>query len=159
VAAYLARHGSGVQHIAIDVLNAGYARACLADSDASLLGVAGGIPGTPTAGPRAGILVSWARHAGVSGDFNYDEVSFLATTLAHEVGHYTGLFHPVELDWESFDPLRDTPSTCTGETSCYRSLGENLMFPASVCYGAGCEDDVEITDDQQGVMHLYPGTL
>jgi chorismate mutase-like protein len=37
VAAYLARHGSGVQHIAIDVLNAGYARACLADSDASLL--------------------------------------------------------------------------------------------------------------------------
>jgi chorismate mutase/catechol 2,3-dioxygenase-like lactoylglutathione lyase family enzyme len=37
VAAYLRRHGGGVQHIAIEVLNAGYARACLADADASLL--------------------------------------------------------------------------------------------------------------------------
>jgi chorismate mutase/catechol 2,3-dioxygenase-like lactoylglutathione lyase family enzyme len=37
VAAYLARHGGGVQHIAVEVLNAGYARACLADTDAQLL--------------------------------------------------------------------------------------------------------------------------
>ncbi len=37
VAAYLQLHGGGVQHIAIEVLNAGYARACLADADASLL--------------------------------------------------------------------------------------------------------------------------
>ncbi len=37
VATYLEQHGSGVQHIAIEVLNAGYARACLADADASLL--------------------------------------------------------------------------------------------------------------------------
>ncbi len=37
VAAYLEANGGGVQHIAIEVLNAGYARACLADSDASLL--------------------------------------------------------------------------------------------------------------------------
>jgi chorismate mutase-like protein len=37
VARYIARHGSGVQHLAIEVLNAGYARACLADLGASLL--------------------------------------------------------------------------------------------------------------------------
>lgn len=37
VAAYLDRNGGGVQHIAIEVLNAGYARACLADAEASLL--------------------------------------------------------------------------------------------------------------------------
>lgn len=37
VAAYLAANGGGVQHIGIEVLNAGYARACLADADASLL--------------------------------------------------------------------------------------------------------------------------
>jgi chorismate mutase len=36
-ATYLRRHGSGVQHIAIDVLNARYARSCLADADAALL--------------------------------------------------------------------------------------------------------------------------
>jgi len=37
VAAYLAEHGSGIQHIAIDVLNAGYARAALTAVDAPLL--------------------------------------------------------------------------------------------------------------------------
>jgi chorismate mutase-like protein len=37
VAEYLARHGSGIQHIAIDVLNAGYARAALTAVDAPLL--------------------------------------------------------------------------------------------------------------------------
>lgn len=37
VARYLERHGSGVQHVAIGVLNAGYARAALAAADAPLL--------------------------------------------------------------------------------------------------------------------------
>ena len=37
VADYLARHGSGVQHVAIEVLNAGFARACLADAGTPLL--------------------------------------------------------------------------------------------------------------------------
>jgi hypothetical protein len=37
VARYLARHGGGVQHVALEVLNAGYARACLADAGAPLL--------------------------------------------------------------------------------------------------------------------------
>jgi chorismate mutase-like protein len=37
VANYLAAHGGGVQHVALEVLNAGYARACLADNGAPLL--------------------------------------------------------------------------------------------------------------------------
>lgn len=37
VARYLAEHGGGVQHVALEVLNAGYARACLADAGAPLL--------------------------------------------------------------------------------------------------------------------------
>ena len=37
VAEYLARHGAGVQHVAIEVLNAGFARACLADAGTPLL--------------------------------------------------------------------------------------------------------------------------
>ncbi|CAB4874928.1 unannotated protein [freshwater metagenome] len=37
VAAYLQRYGSGIQHVAIDVLNAGYARAALTAVDAPLL--------------------------------------------------------------------------------------------------------------------------
>ena len=37
VAAYLDANGGGVQHIAIEVLNAGYARSCLADAQAALI--------------------------------------------------------------------------------------------------------------------------
>jgi chorismate mutase-like protein len=37
VADYLERHGQGVQHVAIEVLNAGFARACLADAGTPLL--------------------------------------------------------------------------------------------------------------------------
>lgn len=37
VAEYLDRHGQGVQHVAIEVLNAGYTRACLADAGTPLL--------------------------------------------------------------------------------------------------------------------------
>lgn len=37
VARYVAEHGGGVQHVALEVLNAGYARACLAESGADLL--------------------------------------------------------------------------------------------------------------------------
>ena len=37
VASYVARHGSGVQHVALEVLNAGYTRACLHDAGAPLL--------------------------------------------------------------------------------------------------------------------------
>jgi chorismate mutase/catechol 2,3-dioxygenase-like lactoylglutathione lyase family enzyme len=37
VAGYLAQHGAGIQHLSIEVLNAGYARASLAESGAPLL--------------------------------------------------------------------------------------------------------------------------
>jgi chorismate mutase-like protein len=37
VSNYLAKHGQGVQHVAIEVLNAGFARACLADSGTPLV--------------------------------------------------------------------------------------------------------------------------
>jgi hypothetical protein len=108
--------------------------------------------------PRASISVSWARHAGVDGVFDLNEVSFLATTMAHEVGHYAGLFHPVEIGWTYWDPLADTPD-CTSESNCVNRLGTNLMFPYNLCDGYGCELSVDLTRDQADVMHLYPGTL
>jgi chorismate mutase-like protein len=37
VAQYVTDHGGGVQHVALEVLNAGYARACLAETGAPLL--------------------------------------------------------------------------------------------------------------------------
>lgn len=123
-----------------------------------LLGITGQVPSTTTAGPRAGVLVSLARHAGRDGRFDRDETSFLATTIGHEVGHFMGLFHPVELTWEDYDPLGDTPE-CEGERQCVSRLGGNLMFPATTCWTQGCEDMLDLTDDQVAVTQLYPGTL
>lgn len=123
-----------------------------------LLGIAGQVPGTPMAGPRGGVLVSLARHAGRDGVLDRDDISFLASTLGHEVGHYMGLFHPVELTWADHDPLADTPA-CDGQDDCINSLAENLMFPATTCWTQGCEDILDLTDDQVGVVQLYPGTL
>lgn len=37
VAAYVAAHGGGIQHVAVEVLNAGYAHRCLAGASATLL--------------------------------------------------------------------------------------------------------------------------
>lgn len=129
-----------------------------AEAGDELLGIAGQVPGTPMAGPRGGVLVSLARHAGRDGEFDLDEVSFLSSTLGHEVGHYMGLFHPVELTWSDFDPLGDTPE-CSGEQQCVNRLAENLMFPATTCWTQGCESILDLTDDQVGVTQLYPGTL
>jgi hypothetical protein len=67
-----------------------------------ILGESGGIPGTPVRGSTgSGVAFSLA-------DFpnGLDE---LGRTVAHEIGHWLGLFHTTESDGLSFDPLPDTP--------------------------------------------------
>ncbi len=65
-----------------------------------ILGVAGGIPGSPVLGtPHSGAVVSIAAYC--------SSADLLAATIAHEVGHTLGLFHNVEQDGHT-DPLTDT---------------------------------------------------
>jgi hypothetical protein len=78
--------------------------------------------------------------------------------MAHEMGHYIGLFHPVEMSYNRWDDLRDTEE-CGGAFSCERDLGYNLMFPYSLCNFTSCESQYQITDDQAGVIQQAPGTL
>ena len=119
-------------------------------------GIAGGIPGTPVAGRRSTVVISWLANAGGDGQFSEDDIRLYGETLAHEVGHYTGLFHPVEDGWSYYDALADT-SECSSTSRCEEDLGDNLMFPYPICSFTSCTPQDQISAAQQGVMHRYIG--
>ena len=97
------------------------------------------------------------ENAGFDGQFNPAEIQMFGETMAHEIGHYMGLYHPVEASYNYWDALEDTVE-CGTWNACETQLGNNLMFPYPICYGA-CELQTEITSDQMGVLHRYTGTL
>jgi hypothetical protein len=128
------------------------------DGDAWTYGMAGGIPGGLVPSDRSAIAISWLTHAGGDGRFDADEIRLFGGSLAHEVGHYMGLCHPVEDGYESWDALEDTPR-CDSQTSCEEQLGPNLMFPYSICDWETCSVQETITDDQVALSQRYAGTL
>ncbi len=124
-----------------------------------LFGESGGIPGPYLPTPAAAVEVSWIAHAGGNGRFSESEVLLMGETMAHETGHYIGLFHPVEDGWVYFDALEDTV-TCDSWEQCDNRLGDNLMYPYPVCTGMSfdtCGRQDVLTDDQSGVQHRYLG--
>jgi hypothetical protein len=121
------------------------------------LGVSGNIPGTLVTTGRSATVVSWLANAGRDGTFDDEDIRLFGETLAHEVGHYLGLFHPVEDGWGYWDALDDT-AKCSSRNDCEDALGSNLMFPYPVCSFSSCVSQNELTDDQQGVTQRYTGT-
>ncbi len=79
-------------------------------------------------------------------DGNY----FTAQVLAHEVGHYLGLFHTSEQNGQMFDPILDTP-TC-GRIAADCPDISNLMFPFASAL------NTEISPDQAFVLKVSPLT-
>lgn len=57
-----------------------------------------------------------------------DGNDYTGQILAHEVGHYLGLFHTTELNGQGQDPLDDTPR-CQGVRPEQCPDVDNLMFP------------------------------
>jgi len=75
---------------------------------------------------------------------------FTAQVLAHEVGHYLGLFHTSESNGFNFDPLLDTPTCSRIAADCPDVT--NLMFPFASAL------NVEISPDQTFVLKANPLT-
>ncbi|MEZ4317351.1 MAG: hypothetical protein R3F61_07595 [Myxococcota bacterium] len=121
-----------------------------------VFGFSGDIPGPLVPSGRSAVAVSAALHAGGDGRFSAAEIQILAETMAHETGHYLGLFHPVETTFDSWDALADTPD-CGSELNCLQSLGTNVMFPFPICDAVSCVPQTGISPQQGGVMNRYTG--
>ncbi len=126
-------------------------------SDPGQYGAAGHLPGPIVRSPLRAIVVGWLANAGRDGVFSADDVRLYGEVLAHEAGHYVGLFHPVEQSYEAWDALSDTPE-CRTQRACEDALGTNLMYPVSICSMGVCVSTTGITAQQRGVMQRYTGT-
>lgn len=126
------------------------------EGDAWLYGEAAGIPGPYAATPRSVVEIGWLANAGADAEFSEADVLLMGETIAHEVGHYMGLYHPVEDGWAYWDAIEDTEA-CQAMTACEAGLGENLMFPYPLCYGARCSRQDALSAGQVGVLNRWIG--
>jgi len=103
----------------------------LVDQADVALGISGGLPGPPGmhGTGSSGVVMSVSL---------FDDGQQLGRALAHELGHYLGLFHPRESDNVTLDPLGDTPNAPT-----------NLMFLSAT----GGQD---LTESQRDVIRASP---
>ena len=121
-----------------------------------ILGESPGIPGVPIRGSTgSGVAVTMANFPNGLDD--------IADTVAHESGHWLGLFHTTESNGLSFDPLPDTPQCpkvpndvnndgLVDATECAALDGPNLMFWTSL---AG-QTQFTVTPNQQAVEMRNP---
>lgn len=130
----------------------------IASPSDTLFGFAGDIPGPLVASGRSAVSINASAHSGADGLFNASEIQILAETMAHETGHYLGLYHPVEREFAKWDALGDT-TECNSDASCVDLLGTNLMFPYTICNSQGCVEQSDLTEDQAKVAHRYAGVL
>ena len=130
------------------------------------------------AGPA---IIQGTRYSGVVtttldgpiGDLTEADLLIQGATMAHEGGHYFGLYHTTESfgagatgtgfpAWELVDPINDTPACpvtndvnhdgMVGAIECLNLDGRNLMFWLA-------EDGVvqdQLTEGQQFVLHRHP---
>lgn len=130
-AAALFRYGAGAARPAVDVF--------LIGSGTTLLGLAGGVPGAQTMhGTQSSGVVLGLGDIESMLDAGLAERGFPAVVLAHEIGHFLGLFHTSETDGSSFEPLPDTDvcpfsRDANGDgfvdaDECRDLDGENIMF-------------------------------
>lgn len=129
------------------------------DEDLMLAGLAGGIPMVPFDGTASSSLfISMDAHRNLNGDIL---ISWLADTVAHELGHALGLFHTTEQQGTEFDAIADTPECSekvygtdtngrVSATQCKDAGANNLMF-WEMSLGP-----TQITEEQMMVLRSHP---
>lgn len=112
----------------------------------SIVGLAGGPPGAAAVGgtSKSGVVVSVV-------DYN-DSPETISLIMAHESGHFLGLFHTTEKDGASFDPLDDTDECAESDgkadpADCAGKGYENVMF-----WQPTAADSSDMTGDQGWVV-------
>lgn len=83
----------------------------------------------------------------------------LGRTLAHEIGHFLGLFHTTESNGSVWEPLSDTPE-CRPD----RDLDGDGTLTVAECEGAGADnlmfwartDATSLTDEQRRILAQAP---
>lgn len=126
-----------------------FVQSITSDDGATILGLSAGPPGTAAVGgtSKSGVIVTVSM-------FNDDGgASDMARLMAHEGGHFLGLYHTNEKDGSGWDPIDDTP-TCNdsngdgtlSSSECGGSGAENLMWWAS------SDSATELSSDQGWVV-------
>lgn len=110
-----------------------------------------GLPG-PYSHKRdtSGVLVATEKYAG-SGGLDADGLS---SSLAHEMGHYLGLYHTSEPDGATHDPLSDTPECLSG--ACDEPFLRNIMTSGRWLAGKAPSSRVLFSAGQGKVMRGHP---
>ena len=121
----------------------------------SVLGVSQGLPGAAGwhGAPGSGVIFTSQYLGSTTRDGfgnSVDGNTFTAQVMAHEVGHFLGLFHTSEQTGRSHDPLDDTPE-CTQISGSCPDIG-NLMFPFAAAANS------QISEDQAFMIGVNPLT-
>lgn len=153
-----------------------------ATGEGGLLGIAGGIPGLPgftgTKASAMTVFIEPHRTTGSAGSLlSNSDLTFVGNTMAHEAGHFLGLFHTSESTGSTNtsglnytrDPLIETPycgtarasflvndgyiapQECLG-TGIIDASGYNMMFWAS----DGITNQNQITGEQGWIIRRNP---
>jgi hypothetical protein len=112
----------------------------------TIVGIDGAIPGPAGAGGtvHSGALVNVSNISSKNATCNGAAPAYsscgpdvVGYIIAHEAGHYLGLFHTSESDGTLFDPIGDTPQ-------CAPSCNKNATTD-SILSGSECNDDSSTT--------------
>ena len=133
--------------------------------ETAILGVSAGIPGSMSIASSWNGVINYLSAYATGSTLNSQ---VLGETVAHEMGHWLGLFHTTEAAGSSFDPLSDTaqcPISLDGDSDgkvyaeeCEGYGADNLMFWTtwSTSSQAAGKTQEKLSTEQQYILKYSP---